>query len=262
MSTMSSALVGIVAIGRNEGERLRCCIESISSEGVQVVYVDSDSTDHSVRIANELGAVVVRLDMSMPFSAARARNEGVEKLTQLAPNIEFVQFIDGDCELHKEWLINASEALMKSRDVAIVAGSLSEKNPSYSIYNCLAEIEWNFYGFGEVNAVGGIFMIRVSAFDQVGGFDATIRSGEEPELCNRLRGSGWKIVRIASRMATHDLAMKQFTQWWVRQIRGGYGGMDVVVRFGLSEFKRYISRKVLDFLVNHNGFNFSCYCFL
>lgn len=233
---------GIVVIGRNEGERLRRCLESSLSESPRVIYVDSGSTDHSTLIAHELGADVVDLDMTKKFCAARARNVGYEKLRKIFPDCEFVQFIDGDCEFCHGWLKNAVDAFMQKPDVAIVAGNLSEKDPSYSIYNRLAELEWNFDGCGEVNSVGGIFMIRRSSFDMVSGFDSSVAAGEEPELCNRLTENGWKIIRLASDMAIHDLAMTNFRQWWIRQVRGGYGGLDVAQRFGLKSFVRNSQR--------------------
>ena len=45
---------GLVAIGRNEGERLKRCLRSVPA-GVPVVYVDSGSTDGSVDFAQQLG---------------------------------------------------------------------------------------------------------------------------------------------------------------------------------------------------------------
>ena len=95
---------GVVVIGRNEGERLRTCFESLclsvgqrndKQNGTHVVYVDSGSTDDSVQISEAMGASVVILDLSTPFTAARARNEGFARLRELDPHIEHVQFIDG-----------------------------------------------------------------------------------------------------------------------------------------------------------------------
>ena len=40
--------VGIVVIGRNEGERLSKCLQSVLGRAATVVYVDSGSTDRSV----------------------------------------------------------------------------------------------------------------------------------------------------------------------------------------------------------------------
>src|SRR5687768_17706012 len=96
--------VGVIAIGRNEGERLRRCLASVVGKGcAAVVYVDSNSSDGSVAMARGMGVEVVELDMSLPFSAARARNAGFERLVQAAPHVEFVQFVDGDCEVQPTW---------------------------------------------------------------------------------------------------------------------------------------------------------------
>ena len=48
--------LGIVTIGRNEGERLRGCLKSLAGRGLPVVYVDSNSTDGSVELARSMGA--------------------------------------------------------------------------------------------------------------------------------------------------------------------------------------------------------------
>ena len=69
-----NADIGIVAIGRNEGQRLVDCLRSLSQTKRAIVYVDSGSTDGSIAIAREMGANVVILDLSIPFTAARARN--------------------------------------------------------------------------------------------------------------------------------------------------------------------------------------------
>src|SRR4051794_38450615 len=69
--------VGVVVIGRNEGQRLVRCLQSLTPAGAPVVYVDSGSTDGSVQRARELGAKVIELDRSIPFSASRARNTGL-----------------------------------------------------------------------------------------------------------------------------------------------------------------------------------------
>src|SRR5271154_4207050 len=91
--------IGAVVIGRNEGERLIRCFRSLRRYVDAVVYVDSGSTDGSVAAAKEAGAVVVDLDMSRPFTMARGRNAGLAKLREVYPDLGFVHFVDGDCEL-------------------------------------------------------------------------------------------------------------------------------------------------------------------
>lgn len=220
MHSSSYIECGIVVIGRNEGERLERCLASVKNVAAKVVYVDSGSTDASVQIAESMGAEVVRLDMAIPFSAARARNEGFRRLRISHLEIGYVQFVDGDCELMNGWLENAISFLNSNLGVAIVCGRLRERFPNHSIYNLLCDIEWNT-PVGETKSCGGIAMARVDAFESMDGFRHMI-AGEEPELCVRLRQAGWKIWRLDAEMAWHDAAMTRFGQWWKRSMRAGY----------------------------------------
>jgi GT2 family glycosyltransferase len=213
--------LGIVAIGRNEGERLRRCLASAIGKAATIVYVDSNSTDGSVAMARQMGAAVVELDLSIPFTAARARNEGFARLMALDPSCQFVQFVDGDCEITEGWLECAASELAGDEKLAVVCGRRRERHPDASIYNRLCDIEWDT-PIGDARACGGDAMMRVAAFRQVGGFDAGVIAGEEPELCVRLRQAGWKIRRIDAEMTLHDAAMTRFSQWWKRMVRGGH----------------------------------------
>jgi glycosyltransferase involved in cell wall biosynthesis len=229
---------GVVVIGRNEGARLGKCLDSVVGPDRTVVYVDSSSSDDSVAMARLRGVEVLELDMSIPFCAARARNAGFARLMQCQSQVEFVQFVDGDCEIAQDWLSTAAQVLSSRPELAIVAGWVNERFPEASIYNRIGEVEWNFSGAGEVESVGGVFMVRREAFEGARGFDATLTAGEEPELCLRLRQKGWKILRLDHRMAWHDLAMTRFSQWWTRQVRNGYGSADVGERFDMPKFRR------------------------
>jgi len=223
--------VGMVIIGRNEGERLVRCVDSLIGSHRTLVYVDSGSTDDSVPMATQRGVRVVQLDMSQPFSAARARNEGFARLVEYSPDVEYVQFVDGDCEMSDTWIDRAVNTLSTDERVVAVCGRLHERYPERSIYNALCNLEWDRPS-GQVDACGGIFMIQRDAFEAVGGFDPTVPAGEEPELCQRLREQGGTIMRLPDTMGYHDAAMLHFSQWWRRQVRGGYGGLDVATRFG------------------------------
>jgi glycosyltransferase involved in cell wall biosynthesis len=213
--------IGVVAIGRNEGNRLKECLLSVLGEGITVVYVDSGSTDGSVALGRSLGVHVVELDLSIPFTAARARNAGFEYLLQIEPNIEFVQFVDGDCRVVPGWLQRAASEMVAHSDVVVVCGRRREEFPDNSIYNRLCDIEWDT-PVGEAKACGGDAMMRVSALKQTCGFNPTLIAGEEPELCVRLRQGGGKILRINAEMTLHDAQITRFAQWWKRSLRGGH----------------------------------------
>ncbi len=213
--------IGLVAIGRNEGQRLRECLVSATNKVARVVYVDSGSTDGSLELARAIGADTVELDLSTPFTAARARNEGFNRLLELAPDIEFVQFVDGDCEVVDGWIDRAKSELTAKPNIAAVCGRRRERYPTATIYNQLCDIEWDT-AIGETKACGGDSMIRATAFQQVEGFNPALIAGEEPEMCLRLREKDWKILRLDAEMTMHDAQMTNFTQWWKRSQRAGY----------------------------------------
>lgn len=223
-STSPSSQVAAVIIGRNEGERLVRCIASARNESDRIVYVDSGSTDGSVEAASEAGVEVVELDLSVPFTAARARNAGIEALRQRhAP--DYIQFIDGDCELVTGWIAAAQAFLDANPKVSVVSGHLRERFPEASVYNRLCDSEW-YQPPGRVDACGGIAMMRLSALNQAGGFNPSLIAGEEPELCIRLRALGWEVWRIDRNMALHDAAMTRFSQWWKRARRSGHAAAE------------------------------------
>ena len=213
--------VGCVVIGRNEAPRLRRCLESVCEECRQVIYVDSGSSDGSPAIARSLGVPVLELDPSVPFSAARARNEGSMRLLQMHDGtIAYVQFVDGDCVLERGWLAAGADALRRDPSLGVVTGRSREQSPGRSVFKVLCDIELDVSSV-ETGACGGVALMRASALQSVGGYDLDLSAGEEPELCLRLRQAGWRIGSLPVPMMRHGLAMQNWRQWWRRCARSG-----------------------------------------
>jgi GT2 family glycosyltransferase len=217
----TSADVAAVVIGRNEGARLVRCLASLSGQVERIIYVDSGSTDNSVAAAEAAGAEVVALDPGLPFTAARGRNAGIERLAGDTDPPNFIQFVDGDCEVRAGWIETAHAFLAGHPQAAVVCGRRRERHPDATIWNRLIDAEWDT-PVGETAACGGDAMMRYEALRDVGGFDASLIAGEEPELCLRLRRAGWTIWRIDAEMTLHDAAMTRFSQWWKRARRAGH----------------------------------------
>ncbi len=230
-ASASPARIGLVAIGRNEGQRLRACLESARNANLVLVYVDSGSNDNSTQLARDLGAIVVDLDLSKPFTAARARNEGFEALIEHHPRLDYVQFVDGDCQLQPDWIETASAFLDAHPEYAVACGRRRERFPDATIYNKLCDLEWNT-PIGDALSCGGDALIRVSAFKAVGGYNPTVIAGEEPEMCVRLRALGHRIRRLDAEMTLHDAAMTRFGQWWKRNVRAGHAFAEGFHRHG------------------------------
>jgi glycosyltransferase involved in cell wall biosynthesis len=235
---MLADVVGVV-IGRNEGERLRRCLESMVPRVRLVVYVDSGSTDGSVEMASALGATVVPLDMQQPFTAARARNAGFTEALRAAPECSFVQFVDGDCEVRADWLERAQAFLGAHPDVVAVCGRRRERDPQRSAYNLLCDLEWAV-PTGPARSFGGDVMLRTKALREIGGYRDDLIAGEEPELSVRLRAKGWAIVVLDAEMTLHDAAMTRFGQWWTRMVRSGYAFAEGAYLHGAAPERHFV----------------------
>jgi glycosyltransferase involved in cell wall biosynthesis len=232
----SSTLLGIVAIGRNEGERLERCLQAALKVDVPVVYVDSASSDGSVERAHRLGVDVIKLDPVRPLSAARARNAGFHRLMERFPELELVQFIDGDCELVDGWLDQASERLARDVPLGAVCGRRRERFRSASIYNRLIDLEWDT-PIGPTKVFGGDVLIRAAIFRDVDGYDESLIAGEDPDLAKRIGAANWKIERLDVDMTIHDADLSRFGQWWMRQVRAGHAVADTWLRAPWSDQK-------------------------
>lgn len=220
--------VSVVVIGRNEGDRLRQCLQSIDQANWlgmchEVIYVDSHSSDGSLWLAASMGARVTTIG-TRRLCAASARNAGWRQARG-----SLVLFLDGDTILHPEFISRAVDALA-APDVVAVWGHRREIRPEQSIYTQVLDLDW-VYPLGESPYFGGDALVRRDALQQAGGFDETLVAGEEPEMCWRLRQQGWRILHIDAPMTGHDLAIVSFNAYWRRAVRTGLAFAQVADRF-------------------------------
>lgn len=239
MTAAESAVdaVDAVVIGRNEGQRLIDCLRSMQGAARRVIYVDSGSTDGSAEAARALGAEVVALDMSQPFTAARARNAGLAALRD--DGADFVQLVDGDCVIGPDWIATARAFLTAHPQAAVACGRRREKHPEASVYNRLCDAEWDT-PVGEALACGGDALVRRAALEAVGGFRDDLIAGEEPEMCLRLRRAGWSIWRLDAEMTLHDAQILRFGQWWRRSRRAGHAFAEGAFLYGTAPERHWL----------------------
>lgn len=236
--------ITIVAIGRNEGPRLVRCLESMQradypSELLEIIYVDSRSTDGSPERAAACGARVVVLETDRPTAAA-GRNAGLAIARHA-----LVQFMDGDTELHPGWLRTAV-AGFDDPAVACVFGRVTERHPEASIYNYWAHHDWHVEP-GPAEACGGIAMFRRDVLRQVGGYDPELTAGEERDLCYRItRDTGARLRCVGDEMVSHDIEMLRFGQYWNRCRRVGHAYAEISRRYpDLRSYRQKCRRNAL-----------------
>jgi protein involved in polysaccharide export with SLBB domain/GT2 family glycosyltransferase len=221
--------IDIVIIGLNCAATLRECVQSALNSNydrgrLQVCYVDSGSTDESVRIAREFGDVIVLELVAAYPSPGATRNLGFRHGS--AP---FVQFLDSDTIMDPDWL---NYAVAKFQDgVGAVRGWRRERFPTKSVFNWIADQEWNSPA-GDCDTIGGDALVLREALEAVGGYDEELVGGEDPELSERIRQAGWKVRQLDHMMTMHDLAMFRISQYWKRAYRTGYGYAAVADQHG------------------------------
>jgi len=213
----SGITLSVVVIGRNEGYRLINCLDSIHQisypeNARELIYVDSISTDDSVLHAKAKGAKVIEIENSQP-TAALARNMGWK-----AAGGKYVLFLDADTILDPDFIARAIPEF-KNPQIGVVSGVMRERHPNASIFNRVFDLDWNI---ASRNYCGGNALVRRDGLEKVRGYNPKLIAGEEPEMCQRLQLEGYIVKHIDVPMATHDLNLRTFRQYWTRCFRSGY----------------------------------------
>jgi glycosyltransferase involved in cell wall biosynthesis len=225
---MKGALLSVVVIGRNEGDRLTACLESVRRarrmpEPAELIYVDSGSTDGSPERAASFGAKVIVLGRGK-LSAARARNAGWRIATT-----PFILFLDGDTILDPDFVHRALKEFADPA-VAVVWGHRREIRTAASVYNRIVDLDW-IAPPGYSDFCGGDSVMRRDALERTNGFDPDLIAGEEPDLCRRMRAGGDRILHIDAPMTGHDMAIYHLNQYWRRAVRTGHAYAEIAARY-------------------------------
>ncbi len=213
--------VSVVIIGRNEAENLPACIQSVRGmnypqDHLEILYVDTDSTDGSPDVARHLGVTVYEEHSNFP-SAARARNRGWREARHA-----IVHFIDGDMTIAPDYLRRAVFRLGVD-NVGCVFGLLEERYREQSWLSRIMHYRWAIKSPGYVDAPGAGGTFLKSVLTEVGGYNPDILQGEETELGFRVRQRGYKILLIDAMMGVHDYAIHTLGDVLRRYYRGtGY----------------------------------------
>ena len=199
--------VDIVIIGRNEGELLRRAITSCQREASdfasaghpqpRIIYVDSRSTDGSLKLAQSLAVETYVVEGRL--NPAAGRHLGFEHCQG-----KYVFFLDGDMEVYPGWLSEAIAYLEEHTRVAGVAGFVDwEVIDNGKVIHIPNHSGIRKHGQKVTTDVGGGFAYRSEALRNVGDYDPTMTRYGEFEMYLRIVAGGYELVYLAVPMAIH-----------------------------------------------------------
>lgn len=196
-------MVSVVVIGKNEGQGITKCLESVRAalEGVlayEMIYVDSHSTDDSLRRAASLGA---RCFLPKEHRTTPALGRFIGGLEAQG---EYVLFLDGDMALHPGFVQSAIEAI--SRAGARCAGACGIRRDVYMREGQVVGVRENYFGCEAARVCpefGGAVMLRRDALARAGSWTPGVETCEEAELHARLRRENLFVLELPVAMITH-----------------------------------------------------------
>jgi glycosyltransferase involved in cell wall biosynthesis len=195
--------VSIIIKALNEEKRIALAIESalaaLGEVDGEVIVADGASTDSTVEIARGYPVRIVKLN----DIAHRSCGAGAQLGFQYSRG-RYVYLLDGDMQLHPEFLPAAVRHLEESPTVAGVGGLIVEISTANMEFKQRANRNERDRQPGQVTRLdcGGLY--RRSAIESLGYFtDRNLHAGEEGELGARLRARGWTLERLALRAIDH-----------------------------------------------------------
>ncbi len=206
-------MISFIIIGRNEGWKLTQCLQSVYQAigfnnliECEVIYVDSKSSDDSIERAKKFETIKI-FQLTGEYNAAIARNIGVKESKG-----GLLCFLDGDLELHKEFLTN-----IKNFDFSKFVLSGTSINYYYN-YN------WEFLYKENRNKkksilaplTCGYFFISKSLWGKADGMKPYLKSGEDPDMGLRLSKLGYLMLRKNEFMVNHHtIYYKDNNRMWI-----------------------------------------------
>ena len=225
--------LAVVLISKNQEWNIARLIESVLKETTgfnskEVVLVDSASTDKTIEIARRYQINIIRLKPDQRLTAAAGRYVGYQHTSA-----ELCLFLDGDMQLCEGWLEEAVSFLYNHSDVAVITGELIETPKSANfVIPVVPERPGSGNSAIEVLQAGGAADYRRSVLRQVGTFTPYLYSDEEPELCIRIRRTGYRILKLECPIAYHfSGAPDNFLTLLARWRRNLYVGSGQNIRY-------------------------------
>lgn len=183
-STTVYPTVTVIVPARNEAAHVSALLASLSAvkfpkDRLEVIVVDHQSTDGTGDLARKAGAKVIE---KVGGTIASVRNAGA----RIAIG-EVLAFVDADCTVDTEWLIHALPHFENAKVGAVGSYHQVPLSPPTWVRTVLQkQIEARPAVSEATWLPSGNMFVRRSAFRECGGFDETLGTCEDVDLCYRL----------------------------------------------------------------------------
>jgi glycosyltransferase involved in cell wall biosynthesis len=193
----------VIIPAKNEEKHIGRCLGSLRSlafdpQLFEVIVVDNGSADRTREIAAAFNS---------PFSlrVLEQKNAYISAVRNWGASVAhgaYLAFLDADCEVRSDWLQQADRSI--SAGITGIFGSF------YQIPERSSWIARQWYGDrerkdpGEVSFLpsGNLFVSR-EILQNVQGFDESIQTNEDFELCQRIRAAGFSITNVPELSVIH-----------------------------------------------------------
>jgi len=162
----------------------------------ELIIVDDGSTDNTAEFIQPfLKDTRIKYIKKDNSGAAHTRNVGVDNSKG-----EYITFLDSDDEAKPEWLKEIIKEVNKSNPQLICCGcDLIDNHGNLTKIN-LPISHTELFGMQDYLMTGGVYIVKREIFNDIGGFDNELTSGQHYELSFRLLpyilNSGGKIANL------------------------------------------------------------------
>ena len=208
---MCHPYVSIIIPAYNEEKYINKCLYGIANQefsDYELILVDNGSEDNTIPIAS---AYTKNILQDKTSNIAGLRNLGASKARG-----RILAFLDADCVPEKDWI---SKGLARIENNQVGVTGCNNFMPPNSTWLEKVWYESEPKGVFEVNHIGSAnFFVRIGVFNAVGGFNMKMTTGEDYDLCQRIKAAGYKIVSDDSIRVAHLRGAKTLKDRFKKEI--------------------------------------------
>lgn len=213
--------VSVIVPTLNEERMIGKCLESLAEsdyprDRFEVIVVDNGSRDRTLEIARSFST---RLRLTV-LQQAGVNISGLRNLGAAAAKGEVLAFVDADCSIRANWMEKAILHLA-SEDAGVIGGDYEIPENSSWVARVWFDIAYATKD-GEVTFVpSGNMLMKSSTFRQIGGFNETLKTSEDCELCFRAHEAGFPVRLIREIAVIHWGTPQTLKQFYRKQVWHG-----------------------------------------